>query len=320
MTDHEFSPIDPATWLERLRDKQGLRPLCYAMYSSFVDGVVTDPRLMMVPVDDHMVHRGDAVFETLKCVDSGIYNLRPHIERLMVSATGIGLTHSYSIGELEQLVVRTTRVAKQTSALIRILLSRGTGSMGVNPYDCVRPELYIIVSPAKPSFMERKPTGAQIAFTRIPAKPAPFAAIKHCNYLPNAMMAKEAADRAVDFVISCGADGRILEGPTENIALITADNALVAPDTPDILPGTTLARLMELASSLKAEGLLRDVRHQTLYADDVATAREIFIAGTSHDIIAVTQVDQRLYPIGPIYQRLHAALQEDIRVHRTAIE
>ncbi len=320
MTGDGLTPIDAAAWLERLRDREGSRPSCYAMYSSFADGVVTDPRLMMVPVDDHMVHRGDAVFETLKCVDRGIYNLRPHLERLLVSAAGIGLAHPYSIQRLAELVLGTTRAGNRSDALIRILLSRGTGSMGVNPHDCVRPELYIIVSPPKRPFMARKPEGAHIAFSRIPAKPPPFAAIKHCNYLPNALMAKEATDRQVDFVISCGADHRILEGPTENIALITDTHEFVAPDTPDILPGTTLARLMELAEPLKGEGVLRDVRHGTLYPEDLATAREVFIAGTSHDIIAVTRVEETTYPIGPIYQRLHAALQEDIRAERTAID
>ena len=78
--------------LERvLRGRKAYHARYYAMYSSVWNGIVTDPTLMMLPVDDHVAHRGDGVFETAKCVKGGIYNLSAHLERLYHSAAPLNL-------------------------------------------------------------------------------------------------------------------------------------------------------------------------------------------------------------------------------------
>ena len=70
--------VNREEWLARLpsRDKK-----LYAMYSSVTDCIVTDQSVMAVPVDDHMVHRGDGVFESFKCANGSIYNLEDHLAR-----------------------------------------------------------------------------------------------------------------------------------------------------------------------------------------------------------------------------------------------
>ena len=113
--------IDHQDWQIRSEIKRS--PL-YAMYASTTAAITTDPQLMTVPVDDHLVHRGDGVFESFKCVEGSIYNLDAHLDRLTCSAEAIGLAVPYTRSRLVQIIVETLRAGGQRDALIRLLLSR----------------------------------------------------------------------------------------------------------------------------------------------------------------------------------------------------
>ncbi len=319
-TVNDIPHMDRTDWLKRVDAGLARRPANYfSMYSSIVGGIVTDPALMAIPVDDHLVHRGDGVFETLKCVEGGIYNLRAHLERLTHSAEGIRLAAPFSMKESENIIVQTVRAGGRQDVQIRVLLSRGPGSLGVNPNDCPEPQLYVITAPLVRPFMETRPNGARIGLSRIPPKPPPFAALKTCNYLPNALMAGEGSERGLDFMIGLDADAHVLEGPTENLAVVTDDGWFVTPDAPHVLPGTTLDRVMALAGPLVASGMLKGIRKERLPRSVLAHAREIFILGTSHDVVAVTEVEDERVGTGapgPVFAQLSSLLRADIRTNK----
>src|SRR5210317_266833 len=115
-----------------------------AMYSSVLGGVVTDPFLMTIPVDDHMVHRGDGIFEAFKCVNGNIYNLTAHLERLERSARAVYLTLPASLEHITDLVIGTIRIAGARDCLIRLFVSRGPGGFTTNPYECPSSQIYIV--------------------------------------------------------------------------------------------------------------------------------------------------------------------------------
>ena len=149
-----------------------------AMYSSVYDGIVTDPTLMMVPIDDHMVHRGDGIFETFKCVDGAIYNFDAHLERLQRSAANLDFNLPVDMEQLREIVMETTRAGKEQGCYIRMFISRGPGSFGVNPYDCPAAQLYVVVTKAPKAFMETHPDGATVKTSSIPVKHPFFAGVK----------------------------------------------------------------------------------------------------------------------------------------------
>jgi branched-chain amino acid aminotransferase len=287
----------------------------YSMFSSAWNGIVTDPLLMSVPVDDHLVHRGDGVFETLKCVGGKIYLGREHVARLFASAEKIGLKPSFSQDEIIEIMRQVIRAGRHNDCLVRVLLSRGPGSFGVNPYDCPKAGLYVIAHKLTPAFMELHPEGARCASSAIPIKPGFFATSKTCNYLPNALMKKEAVDKGVDFTISFDERGKIAEGATENIGLLNAQRELLVPNTARILSGTTMLRVMELAKPLIERGTLARIAHADLGRDDLITATEAFIFGTTPDVTAVVSFDGK--PIGtgkpgPVALELNELLRRDI--------
>ena len=302
-----------SSWMLKLR--RPFHSQYYAMYSSIYDGIVTDPLLMMVPVDDHMVHRGDAVFETLKCVGGNIYNMRAHLDRLAASARGLSLNLPCVEKELAEIVVQTVFTGGNPDCLIRVLLSRGPGSLGVSPYDCPAPALYVVVSEYKKPFMDVHPEGAKAKASALPVKAAPFANLKSVNYLTNVLMKKEAVDAGVDFVVSFDENGHLAEGPTENAAIVTRDGRLRVPKPERILAGTTMLRVMELARALPETHQLAGVETDDITRADIAGAPEILIFGTTPDVTAVVEFDGK--PVGrgkpgPVFKVLSRLLSDDI--------
>ena len=286
-----------------------------AMYSSIFGAIVTEPALMLVPVDDHMVHRGDAVFETCKCVGGNLYNLNAHLDRLRSSAAGLHIAMPSTAREMTDIIVATLRAAGRRDALVRILLSRGPGSLGVSPYDCPTPAFYVIVSEYKPPFMEAHPAGARVRASAMPVKTAPFARIKSVNYLFNVLMKKEAVDAGVDFVVSFDEHGYLAEGPTENAGIVTRDRELLVPNLERILAGTTMIRVLELARGLPPGSVVSRVAHADIPRAAVEAAAEILIFGTTPDVTAVIEFDGR--PVGdgrpgPVFNELSRLLRADI--------
>lgn len=287
----------------------------YAMYSSVFDAVVTDPVLMLVPADDHMVHRGDAVFETLKCVEGGLYNARAHLERLGTSATALCMDIPWTDDAILDIVVETVRAGAHRDCLVRILVSRGPGGMGVNPYECPRREMYVLVSRLAPPFMESHPDGATLRSSTIPGKPPCFATIKSCNYVPNALMKKEAVDKGADFVVGFDDKGHMTEGATENVGIVSAVGRLVFPRLAGILRGTTMARVQELLDTLIRDGCLSGAGFDDITREDLLEAKECLVVGTTHNAVAVREFDGQ--PVGggkpgPVYAALNELLRQDV--------
>jgi len=315
MREGSIMILDRAAYLQRLdQSRQAFQRHYLAMYSSIIGGIVTDPLLMTVPIDDHLVHRGDGVFEMLKGVDGGLYNLDAHLRRLAASAAAIGSALPQEPARLRQTVIETVRAAGVRDCSVRVYVSRGPGSFGVNPYDCPASQLYVVVGTLSPSFMTLHPKGATVRVSRIPLKPAFFATMKNCNYLPNVLMKKEAVDAGVDFVAGFDSNGYLAEGATENFGLVMLDGALVCPRLDNVLCGTTMARVLDLAQALVTDGTLSRIAYGDLTLADLQNAREILIFGTTTDVTRVCEFDGRPLPeASPVFTALSRLLQADIR-------
>src|ERR671923_2679301 len=99
----------------------------YAMYSSVLDGIVTDPALMVLPLDDHMVHRGHAVFDTAILTHGMLYELDPHVDRLLRSAEAARIPLPFQPERLRQIILDTAAASGRRDGSVRYWLSAGPG-------------------------------------------------------------------------------------------------------------------------------------------------------------------------------------------------
>ncbi|MBF0474309.1 MAG: aminotransferase class IV [Deltaproteobacteria bacterium] len=286
-----------------------------AMYNSLIDGIVTDPALMVIPLDDHMVHRSDGVFEAFKCVNGNIYNLERHLERLDKSAEAIFLNLPVSRDTLRNLVVETTRAGGKREAVIRIFISRGPGGFSVDPTEPPAAQVYIVVTtlvtPDNTDFEQ----GIPAITVQVPLKPSFFANIKATNYLPN-MLVKLAAKKAgVTFAIALDENNCLTEGATESVAVVDRQGRLITPELDKIIKGTTACRVMELADDLARQGKMPSPQFGSIPLAETYRAGEVMFLGTSIDILPVVNLDGKKIGTGqpgPVYRLLRETFLKDI--------
>ncbi len=279
-----------------------------AFYEHRVGAICKDPALMLMPWDDHLVHRGDGVFETVKWVDGRVYMLDEHLARMERSGAAIDLAPPCSWAEVREIVLAVGRACGTDKGLYRILLGRGPGGFGIFPSECPVPSLYIAAydfTPKPESVFEKGVTAFR---TSIPAKQSYLATIKSIDYLPNVLMKKEAAAKGKDFPVCFDSRGFMAEGATENVALVDEGGCITVPKLDNALSGTTMLRVLELAKG--------EIPHcyKTITEDDIHAAKEMLVLGTTNQVTPVIEYNDR--PIGngkpgPVGRRLLEMLRKD---------
>jgi len=302
--------LDPQTLLQNLRNQNNPSWSQYhAHYSTWLGGITKDPALMLLPMDDHMVHRGDGVFEAIKTVDRKVFLMNEHLQRLSRSAEALGIRLPFELSQIQDIILQTLKIADRPNTLIRLFVSRGPGGYTTNPYESVGSQLYVTITDLRSPKSELYEQGVHVGRSQIPVKDSWMAQVKSCNYLPNVMMKKESVDRKLDFTISFDRDHALAESSTENIALLDANGVLVHPDFQNILRGTTLVRAFELAASAGIPTSRRKISEADLYA-----SKEAFMIGTTLDVLPVTKYESQHIgsgQVGPVARELRRLLAQE---------
>ena len=288
----------------------------YAMYSSVLGGIVTDPALMVLPLDDHMVHRGHSVFDTATLTGGMLYQLDPHLDRLLRSAELARVPLPFPREELRQIILDTAAASRQREGSVRYWLSAGPGGFGLGPAECVGSSFYVIVFNQELYPASYYTDGMKVITSNIPIKPPLFARIKSTNYLPNVLVVLEAKDRSADNGIFIDQRGMVAESSNMNVAFVTKDRVFRHPVFDAILSGITIQRVLQFAERLVQQGDLKEIRLADVSVSEGREAAEMMLIGSSIKIAPVVEWDGR--PIGdgkpgPIAKMLLQLWEEDVR-------
>jgi 4-amino-4-deoxychorismate lyase len=303
----------------KLRELRARQPVKYwAFYSSQLGGIVTDPALMVLPFDDHMVHRGHGIFDTAAIEGGKIYDLEAHLDRFIRSANNSKLKLP-TRDEMRDIIVRTTAASGQRQGSIRYWASAGPGSLGLTPAAGAEPGFFVMISAGLGYPDTWYTQGLRMMTTTYPIKPPLYAVTKSVNYLPNVLMQMEALEQGLDNGIFIDEAGNVGESSNMNVAFIMADGTLKHPKFDHILSGCTSLRLLELAKTLKAQGRLKDVQVCDVPVTEARAAREMLLIGSSVKVAPIVEWDRK--PIGdgkpgPLARALREMLQEDMRAGR----
>lgn len=290
-----------------------------AMYSTAWRGFTTDPALMSVPVDDHLVHRGDGVFDVMRCVEGRIYQMEAHLARLEKSAGAVSLPLPPDYEGIREIIETLAVRGGVKDCVIRVTLSRGPGSFSPNPFDCPESHMYVVVlkyNEPPPRYVDK---GISILTSRVPSKQPFYASIKSCNYLPNVLMKMEAVQGGCQFGVALDEEGCLTEGATENIGVVSGEGVLRFPGFDRTLAGTTVGRAFKLGAALVRDRLVSGIEFGRIPLEDAYAAREVMLLGTSIDILPVVGFDGRLIGDGrpgPVAAGLRDILWSDMRSNR----
>ncbi|GIW82745.1 MAG: branched chain amino acid aminotransferase [Gemmatales bacterium] len=277
------------------------------MTKVYVSGQLVDKENAKISVFDHGLLYGDGVFEGIRLYNRKVFRLRQHLERLYESARHIALDIPLTIDEMNQAVLDTVAANDLNDGYIRLVVTRGVGTLGLDPDKTSNPQVIIIVDSIALYPAEFYENGLEIV-TVSTIRNHPNALnprIKSLNYLNNIMAKMEGHQAGCVEALMLNHNGEIAECTGDNIFLVKDGRLLTPPPHAGILVGITRDAVIELARAANIP-----VSEPTLTRHDVYAADECFLTGTAAEVIPVVKCDGR--PIGngkpgPITKQLREA-------------
>ncbi len=259
----------------------------------YIDGEYFGKDQARVSVYDHGLLYGDGVFEGIRVYGGRVFKLTEHLERLYDSARAIHLTIPMNLEAMTAAVNDTVAVNEKSDGYIRLVVTRGKGNLGLNPFTCERASVIIIVDDIQLYPQACYDEGIAVITASVRRTPAQCLdpRIKSLNYLNNIMAKVEAIHAGCLEALMLNTEGYVAECTGDNVFYIK-NQQLMTPESADgALEGVTRNTVIEAAGDI---GVPVVCRATTLY--DIYTADECFLTGTAAEMIPVVKVDGR--PIG----------------------
>jgi branched-chain amino acid aminotransferase len=279
----------------------------------WIDGKLTDKADAKLSVYDHGLLYGDGVFEGIRVYNSRVFELEAHLRRLYDSARAIRLQVPLTPEQFKSAIEQTVKANNFTDCYIRAVVTRGVGTLGIDPKRCANPTVFIIadiIQMYPPEFYQQ---GISIITSSIirthPSALSPR--IKSLNYLNNILAKIEANDAGVPEAVMLNHEGNVAECTADNVFIVRDGTVSTPAVTDGILEGVTRAAILQLCRKLNIPAVERQLHRHDLYIAD-----ECFLTGTGAEVIPVTKIDQR--PIGagtpgPITRKLIEAFHRHVR-------
>lgn len=256
----------------------------------YVNGKYVPKSQAMVSVYDHGLLYGDGVFEGIRVYNGKIFKCKQHLDRLWASADALRLKINISREEMEHIQRECIRLNNMKDGYIRLVVTRGFGTLGLDPRRCPTPGIICIADEIHLFPAQMYNEGMRVIVANRPKTPiaALDPRIKSLNYLNNIMAKCEAIDFDCHEVIMLNMEGEVTEGSGDNIFIVKNGKVITPPSDAGILEGITRRFVMD--TLCKDCGVPVEVK--ALKLADVLSADEVFLTGSAAEIIAVTQVDQ----------------------------
>ncbi len=287
----------------------------------WIDGRVVDAEEARIPVTDHGLLYGDGIFEGIRIYARGVFRLPDHLRRFAAGARAIGLELPRDLAGIEKIVLETARALDEDEAYLRLVATRGVGSLGVDPTTCHDPRVFCIAAKVDIFSAEQVQAGIHLVTVSVrrPALDALDPRVKSLNYLNSALAKREAKLRGADEALVLNAAGKVAEASVANVFVVDRGSLRTPPTTDGALDGITRDSVLQISRDLGIEAC-----EGSLSRLDLLRAEEVFLTGSGARIVPVASLDGQ--PVGwddvapgdrPVTHRIIEAFPAFTRRHRT---
>ena len=285
----------------------------------YLDCNLVDSAEAKISVFDHGLLYVDGIFEGIRLYGGNVFRLDEHLERLEYSAKAILLKLPWSRKEISDAICATCRANGLTDGYIRLVVTRGVGDLGLSPWLCPKPSIFIIADKIALYPKEHYEKGLEIVTvaTRRMNPAALSPAIKSLNYLNNIMAKIEARQAGALEAIMLNDQGLVAECTGDNIFIVHKGRILTPSAQQGALQGITRDTIFAIAKEI---GVAIEEHDMTRY--DVWNADEVFLTGTGAEVIPVVKLDGREIgdaKPGPVFAKVLAAFRRRVLVEGTRI-
>jgi branched-chain amino acid aminotransferase len=261
----------------------------------WLDDKLVDEADAKISIFDHGLLYGDGVFEGIRVYNGRVFELQAHIRRLYESAKVIRLEMSMTKDKLTNAVEKTVKANEVINGYIRLVVTRGIGTLGLNPFVCEKGRLFIIADSIQLYPEELYEKGMKIiSATTVRNHPLAIPPqIKSLNYLNNILAKIEALDNNVPEAIMYNHEGYVAEATGDNVFIVRDGVIYTPPAEAGALPGITRAVVIRLAKKEKLQVVEKNLTRFDLYVCD-----EFFLTGTAAEVIGIVEIDGRTIGAG----------------------
>ena len=257
----------------------------------WLDGKLVDEEQAKISVFDHGLLYGDGIFEGVRVYDGRVFELDAHIKRLYESANAIRLAIPISKSELISAIQETVEANGITDGYIRLGITRGAGTLGLNPFICKNGCVFIIADSIQLYPEELYEKGMKI-ISAATVRNHPLAIppqVKSLNYLNNILAKIEALDNGVPEAIMYNHEGFVAEATADNVFIIKDGVIYTPPAEAGALGGITRGIVIKLAKEKNIQVVEKNLTRFDLYVCD-----EFFLTGTGAEVIGIVEIDGRI--------------------------
>jgi branched-chain amino acid aminotransferase len=257
----------------------------------FINGELFEKENAKISVYDHGLLYGDGVFEGIRSYAGKVFRMEAHLKRLWDSAKAIWLTIPMDKEEISKAIYETLRINRIEDGYVRLIVTRGAGTLGLDPNKTSNPQVIIIADKIALYPEEYYRNGLEIVTaSTVRTSPAALSPrIKSLNYLNNIMAKVEGLQAGCMEALMLNHKGEVAECTADNIFAVRDKVLETPPKDAGILEGVTRSTIIELASTAGYS-----VREIALTRHDVYVADELFITGTAAEVMPVVKVDDRV--------------------------
>ena len=279
----------------------------------WLDDKLVDKEEAKVSVFDHGLLYGDGVFEGIRIYDGKIFELEAHLKRLWDSAKVMRLTIPMSSDEMKDALNKTVEANRVANGYTRLVVTRGVGDLGLNPFLCKRGCVIIIAAHIQLYPEELYEKGLKVVsvptIRNHPMTVPPQ--VKSLNYLNNILAKIEALDAGAAEAIMYNQEGYVAEASGDNIFIVRNGVIYTPPPQAGSLEGITRDIVMRIAAKENLTVVEKNLTRFDLYVAD-----EFFLTGTAAEVIGVVEIDGRVVgngKPGPITKQLRKKFFEYAR-------
>ncbi|MGE0431378.1 MAG: aminotransferase class IV [Planctomycetota bacterium] len=274
-----------------------------------INGELLPPEKASISVLDHGFLFGDSVYEVIRTVGGKLFTADEHLARLQNSARMIALELPLDAEGFKREFLRTHEAGGFGDSYLRLIVTRGSGLLELNPESCKSPTWIIICKPLPDWGTDSWEKGIKVAIVGVQrnSRDALDPAIKSGNYLNNVLALMEAKKRGAAEGVMCNAQGFVTEGTISNIFCVRGGTLCTPALETGILSGITRQVIIGLAHNKGAE-----VIESKLRPDDFINADEVFLTSTTRGVMPVQRIDEHVIADtpGPLTKKLMAAYAE----------
>jgi branched-chain amino acid aminotransferase len=246
-----------------------------------------------IHLSTHALHYGTGVFEGMRCYATedgpAVFRMDAHIERFFASASVYGIEIPYSQIEIEDAISETILRNGFESCYVRPIAYFGSKALGLHARSCPI-EVGVLAWPWEVLLgAEGVTSGVRVTvspWVKFHSSMMPTTAKACGQYLNSILSVHDAHARGFDEALLLDVDGKIAEGPGENLFVVKDGRLRTNDETSSILLGVTRNAVIQIARDLGYE-----VEIGALHVDDLVAADEAFFTGTAAEVAPIRELD-----------------------------